>query len=202
MEFERCEIRANKYGSLEPMYEFVAEAVGPHGAYIAARTPKFRRSFIPLPFVHGYGEFQDKPFHREMLNYLIAYLVHIGWEPLTLSGVDWYSRTFQRPISLYVSDPAPSMPYTLGDETQWQQKVRKLLNRYEQRRNIQSCHELAKGLLQFGLALERIHQFEHACAAYRQAAECFEEISSAEEAAKARRQADRVLELDERKRDK
>src|SRR5690348_7612698 len=99
MEFERCEIKANKYGSLEPMYEFVAEAVGPHGTYIVARTSKFRRSFIPLPFVHGYGEFQDKPFHREMLNQLVNHLIEAGWEPLTLSGVDWYSCTFQRRIS-------------------------------------------------------------------------------------------------------
>ncbi len=45
------------------------------------------------------------------------------------------------------------------------------------------------------MALERVRQFEEAGTVYRQAAQAFEAISSSEEAAKARRRADRVLKV-------
>ncbi len=76
MEFEQCEIRANKVGS--PSWELVAEAVGPHGTYIAARTPEFspydqHNVFVLNLFWHRYSvyELDDIPYHREFLNALV-----------------------------------------------------------------------------------------------------------------------------------
>ncbi len=78
---------------------------------------------------------------------------------------------------------------------EWQQKTRKAVNQYERHRNAASCRKLAESFMQFGVALERVRQFEEAGTVYRQAAQAFEAISSSEEAAKARRRADRVLKV-------
>src|SRR2546428_11350719 len=116
MEFEQCEIRANRVGS--PSWLLVAEAVSPHGTYIAARTPEFspydqHNVFVLNLYWHRYSlyELDDIPYHREILNALVDHLNHVGWTLLSESGVYWYSQKFRRPMSLYVPDPVPSTPY-------------------------------------------------------------------------------------------
>jgi hypothetical protein len=109
MEFEQCEIRAkNDPGFLSfPNWELVAEAVNPHGTYIVARTPRFspydQHNALTLNlFWHRYSlyELDAIPYHRDIFNALVDYLIRVGCEPLTESGVNWYSRKFRRPISL------------------------------------------------------------------------------------------------------
>src|SRR5947209_11886288 len=109
MEFEQCEIRArNDPGFLSsPNWELVAEAVGPHGTYIVARTPRFspydQHNALTLNLSwHRYSlyELDDIPYHRDIFNALVDYLIRAGWEALPESGVNWYSRKFRRPISL------------------------------------------------------------------------------------------------------
>src|SRR5579872_7309460 len=203
MDFEQCEIRANRVGS--PIWELVAEAVGPHGTYIAARTQKFspydqHNDFVLNLFWHRYSlyELDDIPYHRDVFNALVDYLSHIGWEPSVESGVNWYSRKFQRLMSLYVPDPAPSKPYTLGDEAEWHQRARKAISQYERRRDAVSLRKLAECSMQLGLALERIREFESAYKIYRGAASNFDKIHATEEAAKARRWAERISEFHQR----
>jgi len=177
-------------------------ARGPDGTYTVARTPKFP-GYVPrwyywIPGIKpdiSYVELLENELSRGVLDSLIDHLRHTGWELLAESGVHWYSRIFRRPTFLYVPDPDPSTPYTLFDEVEWQQKTREAVNQYERHRNAASCRKLAECTMQFGLALERVRQFDEACAVYRQAAQAFKAISSSEEAAKARRQADRVLKI-------
>jgi len=198
MDFEQCEIRANRYGSLIVNHEFVAEAVGPDGPYIAARTPQFgayepnlkNTLFYPS---HGVDQPDDTSFQRKFFNALVEHLVHVGWEPLAESGAYWYSRRFRRRVSLYVPDPEPATPYTLGDMEEWRGKALKALDQYERRRDAKSCRGLAEAYEQLGLALEREHQFKDAYTAYFQAGQKFEEIAATAEAAKAYLRAERVL---------
>jgi len=198
MEFEQCEIRANRYGSLIVNHEFVAEAVGPHGSYVVARTPQFgayeptlmNTIFYPR---HGVDQPDDTPYQRRIFNVFVSYLVSTGWEPLAESGVYWFSRRFRRPVSRSLPDPEPATPYTLGDLEEWQEKTLKAFNQYQQKKDPQSCRKLAEALLQLGLAFERGHQFTNAGDAYFRAGHKFEEIGAIEEAAKAYQQAERVL---------
>lgn len=202
MEFEQCEIRArNDPGFLDfPNWEMIAEAVGPHGTYIAARTPRFspydQHNALTLNlFWHRYNlyELDDIPYHQDILNALVDHLRGVGWEPLAESGVYWYSRKFRRPISLYVPDPEPAKPYMLGDMEEWRRKALKALNQYERYRDAKSCRRLAEAFGQLGLALEREHQFNDAYTAYFQAGQKFEEIAVTAEAAKVYLRAERVL---------
>jgi len=202
MNFEQCEIRANKY-SIFPFaceFEFVAEVVGPDGTYIAARTQRFPPykptyiNFIWMP-PHGFYEPDNKRFQREYLNDLVDHLIRVKWEPLAESGVNWYSRKFRRPISLYVPDPAPKVPYTLGDDAEWRLKVLKAISHYERRGSAAACRNLAESFMRFGLALERVRLFEEAYEAYGHAAVYFGKINRVEEAAKAYRLAERIMEF-------
>lgn len=202
MEFEQCEIRAkNDPGFLSsPNWELVAEAVGPHGTYIVARTPRFspydQHNALTLNlFWHRYSlnELDDIPYHRGIFNALVDHLIRVGWEPLAESGVNWYSRRFRRRVSIYVPDPEPATPYTLGDMEEWRGKALKALEQYERRRDGKSCRGVAEALEQLGLVLEREHQFKDAGTAYFQAGQKFEEIAATAEAARAYLRAERVL---------
>lgn len=202
MQFEQCEIRANNDPGLlsSPNWELVAEAVGPYGTYRAARTPRFspydqHNGFTLTLFVHRYSlyELDDISYHREFLNALVEHLVHVGWEPLAESGVYWFSRKFRRRVSLYVPDPEPATPYTLGDMEESRQKALKANDQYERRRDAKSCRRLAEAYEQLGLALEREHEFKYAYTAYFQAGQKFEEIAATAEAAKAYLRAEQVL---------
>ncbi len=198
MQFEQCEIRANRYGSLTVEHEFVAEVLGPHGSYVAARTPRFaafepnlkNTLFYPS---HGVDQPDDTQYQRQFFNALVSFLVHIGWEPLAASGSYWFSRRFQRSSSLYIPDPQPATPYTLGDGEAWRKKALKALDQYERRGDAKSCRELADALLQLGLALEREHQLQEALTTYLRAGQMFVQISSTAEAEKASQWAARVL---------
>lgn len=197
MQFEQCEIGFNRYGSFAVNFDFVAEAIGPHGTYIAARTPQFG-AYDPSKPWQGMGSYRvdypdDKPFQRQFFNALVSFLVHTGWEPLAASGAYWFSRRFQRSVSLSVPDPEPANPYTLGDGKVWRKKSLKALDRYEKQKDTKSCRELAEAFMQLGLALEREHQFQDALTNYLQAGQFFEEISLTDEAAKAYLWAERVL---------
>ncbi len=200
MEFEQCEIRAKRYDvfPLSCEFEFVAEAVGPNGGYVVARTERFspyEPSLMHLFFMprHNFYEPDDKRYQRAFFDELVDYLTRDGWESLLESGVYWFSRRFRRRVSLYVPDPEPTTPYTLGDLEEWQGKALRALDQYERHRDARSCSKLAEAFLQLGLSLEREHQFEDACKAYFQAGQKFEEISATAEAAKAYLRAEQVL---------
>jgi len=198
MDFERGEIRANRYGSLIVNHEFVAEAVGPDGFYIVARTPQFGayepnlRNTLFYPS-HGVDQPDNTPFQRKFFNALVEHLVRVGWEPLAESGAYWYSRRFHRRISLYFSDPEPATPYTLGDLEEWRGKALKALDQYEHHRDAKSCRQLAEAFRQLGLALEREHQFKDSYTAYFQAGQKFEKIAVTAEATEVYLRAERVL---------
>jgi tetratricopeptide (TPR) repeat protein len=198
MQFEQCEIRANRYGSLIVNHEFVAEGAGPHGSYVVARAPQFGAYEPTLKHLffyprHGVDQPDDTPYQRRIFNVFADYLVSTGWEPLAESGVYWFSRRFRRPVSRSLPDPEPATPYTLGDLEAWQEKTLKAFNQYQQQKDPQSCRKRGEALLQLGLAFERRHQFTNAGDAYFRAGHNFEEIGAIEEAAKAYQQAERVL---------
>src|SRR5438270_468298 len=120
MEFEQCEIRANHYGPFLPFlwkWNFIIQAWGPHSSYIVAQSMKFS------PTEDNYYWLIEKTMEWEILNALINHLRRTGWELLAASGVHWYSKKFRRPISMYVPDPDPSTPYTLGDEVKWHKET-------------------------------------------------------------------------------
>ena len=200
MEFEQCEIRANKSGSsMYTYYEFVAHAVGPHGGYIVARTPQFPAeehmrltSYKPFHF----QSFPDEPagnhFQRQFFDALVDHLVRTGWEPLAGSGLKWYGQHFRRHVGFSDPDPAPATPYTLGDVEAWREKALKLVDQYERHPDATSCRKVAEAFMQLGLALERERRFKQAYQFYVDASLKFKEIALPAEAAKASRWAERV----------
>lgn len=205
MGFEQCEIRANRFRVLDAYnFEFVAEARGsPDGTYIVARTPVFppyKITFwnivLPIKLYDTPYDPVEGAFHRKFLNFLVDHLVRVGWRPLAISGVNWYSHRFERPLSLYVPDPDPrSMPYTIGDRREWGQKVLDLLDRYKKHPDAKSCRKLAEGAMRLGVVLEREREFIEAGKIYAQAEQCFESISLADEALRATQARYRCAEL-------
>jgi hypothetical protein len=207
MDFEQCEIRANRLLALWSCnFEFVAEASGgPAGTYIVARTPEFapyeptlvNRVFPILKLTESNpAEPVDGVFHRKYLNFLVDFLRSVGWKSLAVSGVKWYSRRFERPISLYVPDPDPrSMPYTIGDVEKQGQKVLNLYDQFESHLDAKLCHKLARECMSLGVALERGRRFAEAGQIYAQAEQYFENVDLADEALKAEEARFRCAEL-------
>ena len=202
---EQCEIRANRHHLLGVSnFEFVAEAWGgPGGTYIVARTPEFApfdptfiNKYLLKIFDYNLGEPVDGPFHRKYLNFLVDFLGSVGWKPLAISGVKWYSRRFERPISLYIPDPDPrSMPYTIGDVEKQRQTVLNLLDQFESHPDARSCRKLAEQCMPLGVALERGRRFAEAGQIYAQAEQYFENIDLTDEASKAEEARFRCAEL-------
>lgn len=205
MDYEQCEIVSNIVRNYlvisDALFQFVAKAVGPNGTYIAARSVimpdhehRWWNTFL-LPTNNVY-EPDDTNFHREYLDNLVNHLVRVGWEPLAQSANNnWWSKQFRRSVLLYLPDPESSNPYTVGDEIVWGEKVLKASQSYKGQKDVASCRKLADSLMQFGLALERIHELDDAFEKYDLASVLYKQINAVEEAAKAYRWTQRIKEF-------
>lgn len=71
-------------------YQFIAEAVGPNGAFTAAATESFK------PGSYGHDLIRDQVAQMQ-LDGLISDLTADGWQPSGLHD-DWYAHQFQRAL--------------------------------------------------------------------------------------------------------
>jgi len=94
--FETCEIMGRwKSGLVTDSYHFEAEAVGPHGPYIAARSREWKElALTPRWKVLDSTHEEANAIVKE----LISDLIKDGWEPLEERGTNWENFRFRRQV--------------------------------------------------------------------------------------------------------
>ena len=95
--WEFCEIVAkSKEGVLRDTYHYEAEAVGPHGPYIAARSREWKE-----PAHSPRWQVLDNSNERAyaVVKELISQLIKDGWEATGEKGSNWENHRFRRAVS-------------------------------------------------------------------------------------------------------
>ena len=94
--FETCEIVGRwKSGLVTDSYRFDAEAVGPHGPYIAARSREWNELAL-TPRWKVLDSTREEA--SEIVKELISDLIKDGWEPLEERGTNWENFRFRRQV--------------------------------------------------------------------------------------------------------
>ena len=92
--YEICEIKVYHNSSLFNNYfEFYAEAIGPKGAYVVGRTPRF--AYSPYRIEIGGGEYRKQ---YALVMALASELTQAGWEPVPTQGSYTWSYKFRRRV--------------------------------------------------------------------------------------------------------
>ena len=94
--FETCEIMGRwKSGLVTDSYHFEAEALGPHGPYIAARSREWKE-LAHTPRWKVLDSTHEEA--NEIVKELISDLIKDGWEPMEERGTNWENFRFHRQV--------------------------------------------------------------------------------------------------------
>jgi hypothetical protein len=94
--WESCEIMARwKTGLISDAYHFEAEAIGPHGPYVAARSREWKE-IAHTPRWRVLDSANERA--AEIVKELISDLIKDGWESTGERGSNWENYRFRRLI--------------------------------------------------------------------------------------------------------
>ncbi len=152
---------------------FIADGVGPQGAFDATQGNEFR-GYTFYSFNRDSKDEYMYSNHAEdemAVKRLIGYLTQQGWEPLPGKGNAWFSHKFRRkvsPISQAEMSPKTYLEWlSKGDALRKLERYEEALPAYDQALRLNPKSGLA--YWQKGDVLRELKRYEEAVAAYDQA---------------------------------